>query len=384
MEKLENLFAAHSFQKYGYASDIYTAYALEKYHSCQCVLYYAGNRDAMRAVVDYVTKTEGVGIDYIIEESPETGEFDGIRVLSASAFEEQNKTAGKRFFALVYGVALNTAKRVKIFYFLRAWRAVKVIWMNEAVDHITKPEWYDYFIRNRGAFCKRVDLFSDERSKETYYEYLRAYLEGHRYEGYTAPEEDKYFLLEEDAIEHREDECWINLGACRGDTIFHYIRQGLSYQKIWAVEGDEKTLKKLEQHLRFLSSGLQKRIQTVGRYFGSRQDKKRLSIDAYFRNEKITYINMDIEGAEADVLESAKEVIHKNRPVLAVCVYHKKDDLLVIPELISRLTTDYTFLLRKYPSIMADYLDGYFELNELVLYAIPNERLKRGGRTWNN
>lgn len=374
VEKLEKLFESHKLRKYGYASDIYTAEALEKYHSCRCVLYYTGN--AMRAVVDYVTKTDGIKLDCIIDENPKTEEFNGIRVLSRSAFAELNKNGGARYYALIYGTAMSTVKRVKIFQYLRAQRVMKIIWLNPELDHITKPDWYDYFISNKAAFCKNAELFADEKSKDTYYEYIRAYLEGHRYEGCTSPEEDKYFLSEENVIEHLMDECWINLGACRGDTIFHFIRQGLSYQKIYAVEGDVKTSKKLEKHLRFLSTGLRKRIRVVNRYFGDGQKKGEYSIDDYFKNERITYINMDIEGAEADVLKSAREVISKNRPVLAVCVYHKKEDLLVIPELIGGLVTDYTFFLRKYPSVMADYLDGYFELNELVLYAIPNERLR--------
>lgn len=374
VEKLEKLFESHKLRKYGYASDIYTAEALEKYHSCRCVLYYTGN--AMRAVVDYVTKTDGIKLDCIIDENPKTEEFNGIRVLSRSAFAELNKNGGARYYALIYGTAMNTAKRVKIFQYLRSQRIVKVIWLNPEVDAITKPDWYDFFISNQDAFCKNVELFADERSKDTYFEYLRAYLEGHRYGGYTSPEEDKYFLTEEKLVEHLEDECWINLGACRGDTIFHFIRKGLPFQKIYAVEGDGKTARKLERHLRYLSPGLRKKIQTIGRYFGAGGIGGGCSIDDYFLNKKITYINMDIEGAEADVLKSAEAVIRKNRPVLAVCVYHKKEDLLVIPELISKLTTDYTFFLRKYPSIMGSYLDGYFELNELVLYAVPSERLK--------
>lgn len=374
MEKLERLFESHKFRKYGYASDIYTAEALEKYHACRCVLYYAGN--AMRAVVDYVTKTDGIKIDYIIDENPDVEEFNGIRVLSRSAFAELNKNGGTRYYALIYGTAMNMAKKIKIFQYLRSQRIVKVVWMNPEVDYIMKPDWYDYVISNREAFCKNAELFPDERSKDTYYEYLRAYLEGHRYEGYTSPEEDKYFLAEENLIEHLEKECWINLGACRGDTVLHFIRKGLPYQKIYAVEGDAKTARKLERHLRYLPPELRKKIQPISQYFGSGGNGKCCSIDDYFADKKITYINMDIEGAEVDVLKSAKEVVRKNRPVLAVCVYHKKEDLLVIPELIGKMTTDYTFFLRKYPSIVANYLDGYFELNELVLYAVPNERLK--------
>lgn len=102
-------------------------------------------------------------------------------------------------------------------------------------------------------------------------------------------------------------------------------------------------------------------------------------MDNLFGGQRVTYINMDIEGAEKDALLSAQNVIKTNRPVLAVCVYHKKDDLFVIPDLICGMVDGYSFFLRKYPSQIGDYLDGYLELNELVLYAVPNERLAQNG-----
>ncbi len=40
------------------------------------------------------------------------------------------------------------------------------------------------------------------------------------------------------------------------------------------------------------------------------------------------------------------------------------------------MVDQYTFFLLKYPSAVGEYFDGYFELNELVLYAVPNERVR--------
>lgn len=70
---------------------------------------------------------------------------------------------------------------------------------------------------------------------------------------------------------------------------------------------------------------------------------------------------MDIEGSELQALHGAESVIKKYHPILAVCVYHKKDDLLTIPQYIRKLYEGYRLYLRAYVR--------YSE--ELVLYAMP-------------
>ena len=70
---------------------------------------------------------------------------------------------------------------------------------------------------------------------------------------------------------------------------------------------------------------------------------------------------MDIEGSELAALEGAKKTIEKFNPVLAVCVYHKKEDLITLPQFIKNLNCNYNFYLRHH-----SHLDV-----ELVLYAIP-------------
>lgn len=83
-------------------------------------------------------------------------------------------------------------------------------------------------------------------------------------------------------------------------------------------------------------------------------------LDKMFEHEQVTFIKMDIEGAELEALKGAKNVIQRDKPRLAICVYHKREDIISIPEYLLTLNPDYKFYLRHY---------GYLPL-ETVLYAI--------------
>ncbi|MEM6577788.1 MAG: FkbM family methyltransferase [Pseudomonadota bacterium] len=74
-----------------------------------------------------------------------------------------------------------------------------------------------------------------------------------------------------------------------------------------------------------------------------------LSIDDLARSkpiERIDYIKMDIEGAELAALKGAKAVLERDRPTLAVCVYHKLEDFYAIPGYIDQLGLGYEFYLQ--------------------------------------
>ncbi len=77
-----------------------------------------------------------------------------------------------------------------------------------------------------------------------------------------------------------------------------------------------------------------------------------------------SFIKMDIEGAEYNALLGAEEIIRKNRPVLAVCIYHSDEDLMRIPELLAAMCKDYFFYVRQH---------SFLPL-ETVFYAVPYER----------
>lgn len=77
-------------------------------------------------------------------------------------------------------------------------------------------------------------------------------------------------------------------------------------------------------------------------------------------SEKVTFIKMDIEGAEYNALLGCKKIIREQKPKLAICIYHKPEDIIEIPELILSINKEYQFYIRHYSTTWA----------ETILYAL--------------
>ena len=68
--------------------------------------------------------------------------------------------------------------------------------------------------------------------------------------------------------------------------------------------------------------------------------------DAIVGNKKVTYIKMDVEGAELNSLIGAHKTIKREHPRLAISIYHSDDDMLNIIEYIKENYPLYIFLCR--------------------------------------
>lgn len=72
------------------------------------------------------------------------------------------------------------------------------------------------------------------------------------------------------------------------------------------------------------------------------------SLDKYTKDIEVGFIKLDIEGNEVNAIKGARETIVRDKPFLAICVYHKKGDILAIMDLIHNLEPSYRFWLRDY------------------------------------
>lgn len=91
---------------------------------------------------------------------------------------------------------------------------------------------------------------------------------------------------------------------------------------------------------------------------------KGITIDKFIEEKNITkvsFIKLDIEGAEFEALEGAKKTIQNHKPQLAICIYHKKEHLFEIPELLLNYYPGYTFRIGLHSPTFID----------TVLYAFP-------------
>ncbi len=75
-----------------------------------------------------------------------------------------------------------------------------------------------------------------------------------------------------------------------------------------------------------------------------------ISLDEVLYGKRVTYIKMDIEGSEMKALEGAAETIRSNKPKLAICIYHKGEDICDIGAYILELVPEYKFKIRHYAS----------------------------------
>lgn len=84
------------------------------------------------------------------------------------------------------------------------------------------------------------------------------------------------------------------------------------------------------------------------------------SLDSALAGKRVTFIKMDIEGAELKALMGAEKIIREQKPKLAISLYHSPEDICTIPQYLMRVRQDYKYYLRHY---------SLFD-TETVLYAI--------------
>lgn len=328
------------------------------------IIYGAGNYG--KIVARFLKYTLGLDIYCILDKNPKVDEIEEIKVIKRADYCD-----GANAIAFIATLAVNKDKEwLDIYNYLNGLGVRLIINLIPILQTVIKENFYTYIVNNKNQFISQYELFADDVSKQTYIEYLRALLTGNGYLGLDFSEKYKYFgTKEEDLYKTDENFVWLNCGSSRGDTLYHFLNKNFSFKKIYAIEGEVNKLSLLKNNIGFLSSGIQNKIEIIPCFVGNAEDETK--IDEIGIQEKVSLINMDVEGAERSVLQSAQKIIARDHPVLAVCAYHKPEDLIEIPKLILEICPNYRFVLRKYLSCPGRHYNAIYRTNELVLYAIP-------------
>lgn len=200
-----------------------------------------------------------------------------------------------------------------------------------------------------------------------------------------APQPMAELYFPADLIRPRPDEVFVDCGAFTGDTVDAFLaaRAG-QFDQIVAVEPDPLNCQALRArisewsgsnpdrvHVAPVAVGSQRgRLQfdvtgTAGSSVGAGSDTVEVApLDEILADRTPTYIKFDVEGAEHDALVGGSRTISANMPVLAVCLYHRPEDLWDLPLLVRSIRPDYRLYVRRYSD----------ERWETVLYAVPPDR----------
>lgn len=244
--------------------------------------------------------------------------------------------------------------------------------------------------KSKALFVRRLALIASGYEYRMYKEFLKDFSEPVLQYGYdnlvrfTRP--GSYFYFNNDVLRLEDNEVLVDGGAFSGDSVDEFVKacekNKVRYKHIFCFEPDlsnyGKLLENTSKHrdvtclrfglwshrttLRFVSSSQTEsycaRIHENGATAQVVPDMEieAADIDGQLSGQDVTFIKMDIEGAELEAIRGGAAAIRGLSPKLALSVYHKTGDLYEIPVIIHQLNPTYKLYLRHFGNYFDDTL----------------------------
>ncbi len=238
-----------------------------------------------------------------------------------------------------------------------------------------------YFLRNKDKIMKAFNMLKDELSREVYYTYLRTHIERVPVLIPVSPRDEQYFP--NDIKLSKGYSHFINCGSYDGDVVRLLNNKSGKVDSLICFEPEPKIYERLSEYLKQNHDRIANNIISLpnavydkndvvsfksGFGLGSRIAKdgntvvQTVSLDNLFPNFNPTFITMDVEGVEPEVLRGAQDMLKRAKPDMGICVYHSPNHIWEIPLFLDKLNAGYKFYLRNYTSFCI----------ETVLYAVSD------------
>jgi FkbM family methyltransferase len=196
------------------------------------------------------------------------------------------------------------------------------------------------------------------------------YLEGYKIAAHSGIIETNWLLKQykyEPYCVPEQNDTIFDIGACTGETSVWFASEIKRKGHIYSFEPDDVNYNNLEKNIRMnqlddcitpvhyglWESNLKLQFSNPGGGNTINAEGEKLSevikFDDFIEDKKIDnvdYVKMDIEGAEMGALKGASETIKREKPKLAISVYHKASDLVDIPLYLKSLVPEYRFYMK--------------------------------------
>jgi FkbM family methyltransferase len=251
------------------------------------------------------------------------------------------------------------------------------------IAHVSYDAWF--VASNYPAFRHVHDILRDERSKEVLRAVMMAMLTGDKKFCAAVFEKDQYFCLPHFC--GSEMESYVDAGAFCGDSVERFVwAQNGVFSKIYAFEPGARQFSALKARtqrlvdewalnstdIALINAGLgqenclmsaaspsgQMTNLAPGYDSGAAGTKVDIvSLDSFLNGNRITFLKADVEGMEMQLLKGAQSTIRRDKPKIAICVYHYPTDIPDITNYLADLVSDYQFALRHHsPQLMETVL----------------------------
>ena len=238
-------------------------------------------------------------------------------------------------------------------------------------------DYFRYFTEHKDEVQKAQTLLSDDKSRSVFKNLLQYKISRNRYLIEEIQDDTSLQYFDETIMCFSDEEIFLDLGAYNGDTIAAFVKATNNcYKKIIAIEPDKENYNKLLLNVKKLPNvechlcGVSEKDGMVhfrsDALWTSAVDENGsesitvCSVDSLTDGNRITFLKADIEGLETSMILGAKETITRYKPKLAIAVYHRKEDIFRLINMINEYNRDYKFYLRHYTEMPID----------TVLYAV--------------
>ncbi len=235
---------------------------------------------------------------------------------------------------------------------------------------------------DKNAVDKVNDLLVDEKSKDILKNIINL-RETNDTKYYIDPLDTEYFPSDIPMLKNLKQVNFIDCGAYVGDTIEELVNQKAKIGYTISFEPDSKNLIALDKTLNRLNltnsivypAGVYSQ-NTILNFVNNGIDSSAsigdnssiqipvVTLDTVLLNSNPTFIKMDIEGAEKEALKGAKQIIQKYKPNMAICLYHKPEDIWELPLLVNEIEPSYDMYIRVHEDLCLS----------TVLYCVSKER----------
>lgn len=270
--------------------------------------------------------------------------------------------------------------------------------MNIESIHISEMHFSNY---EKGKDCawlkvalpkieKALELFQDDRSRYIFTSVFcnKIYLSATKNPYGSFSESGEYF---ENGFWHLHDkEYFVDGGAYVGDTVKDFLKHVPEghFEKVYSFEYEKGNYDILCENLKSLPIEINEKIEAYccgiwshkedgwceylgesdGTQLMSKEQKSSQAqhclldkLDNVLENKKVTTLKLDIEGAEIQGLIGAEKILTIQKPQLAICLYHRPEDLWEIPLLLNKMNPDYKMVVKHH---------GCQNFTDTVLYAL--------------
>lgn len=296
-------------------------------------------------------------------------EFWGIKVISPDCLKDMCKE---------YNILITSQYRDEISSQL-AKLQLKNVFYDIEINRFSGFYLSNIIYENIRSIVELCNILNDEFSKKTVLNIIKYRLNGNLNIINSIISSDQYF--DSEIVNLYSDEVFIDVGAYIGDTVGYFIKECKGdFKKIFCFEPDKSNFEILVNNANVVKyknkiitenagvsdkDGIAKfnAEKEYSSYISNNgvEEIKIYSLDAYLKNIKPTFIKVDVEGAEYEVIKGSEELIKKYKPKLAICIYHKPRDLWELPLYLKSLVPEYNIYIRHYSSNVWD----------TVCYAIP-------------